>query len=1158
MRRMLFVIRECKREIMLFDEFILPQEIYAEHLKTINNIKLSKREIDIIACILSGRSAKGIAHLLSISPHTVETHTRNILRKLDCPSREGIINFIEAFHKLSVIRQYYSSLLSYIGFEQTLKEISKLKSEDGPICLIVCWREHNPKNLIHHLETHLRLAGINASIEVRDQVQSFSQIIHESREGYMIYVVPKEWIVKQRVDKKIPRKNSILFLLLGKDNLEEITEEDMGYEYINLAKQKNYYFLFFEILKKICPNLDLEKIISEFREKYEALQSPDISHHVESHSGNKESVKEENNFNPYKIPTILRNRRTQFLLALSLVFISGIGLLLVPRAQVPENQSPSSIRSDLMIPTDSAFLQRSELMAQIDNKFKGQHRGIQTVALVGIGGAGKTTLARQYAKEQKESVVWEVNAETQESLMRSFENLAYFLSKTEEDKKILTALQEIKAIEEKEEKILQFVKERLRTHSNWLLIYDNVEKFADIQKYFPKDENTWGQGRIILTTRDGNIQNNKLVTYSVPIRELNPDQKLDLFKKIMNASNFESITFSQNEVTKKFLKEIPPFPLDVSTAAYYLRATNIPYDTYLKNVTHHNKDFENVQENLLRETGDYTKTRYNIITLSLQHLIDTHKDFAELLLFISFLDSQNIPRDLLEKFKNNVVVDNLIYNLKKYSLITYKHTHSSNLNSFFSIHRSTQSIVLIHLVKKLDLEKNNLLLKFILIALEKYLADLIEKNDLEKMQNLASHTEMFLTHRNFLTDDMRGSLRGMLGCIYQCLGTYTKAKKNLEEGYKSLSGSKKKKYALMAQTAAYLGASHKVLGDYSKAKTLLEQSLTIYKEYILEPNTSMAWVLMNLGDTYRNLGYYAKAETVLREALIIYKKNTAKNQSALARALSYLGNFYRDLGNYEEAKHLLEESLDTYQKYASQDRLGMARIAAYVGDIHRKLGNYVKAITLSKKSLTIYQEYFPEDHLNIAWALRYLGNAYRSAGEYEKARGLLEKCLAIYKSKNHIDVACVSLHLGNVYKNLGDYEKAKQLLQISLTGYENQYGKDHLKTGPIFGNLGQIYLLEGRLEEAENMLNRALRIFQRYNHLKCYITLESLAALYLRKSQIAEHQKDMQQAQNFKVKAREYLKQALEIVKTHFSKDSPHIIRIQSKLNECIEEAPRP
>jgi hypothetical protein len=46
-----------------------------------------------------------------------------------------------------------------------------------------------------------------------------------------------------------------------------------------------------------------------------------------------------------------------------------------------------------------------------------------------------------------------------------------------------------------------------------------------------------------------------------------------------------------------------------------------------------------------------------------------------------------------------------------------------------------------------------------------------------------------------------------------------------------------------------------------------------------------------------------------------------------------------------------------------------------------------------------------------------------------------------------------------------------------------------------------------------------------------------------------------EQAHTFRTQAISYLKQALDIVKTHFLKDSPHIVRIEMKLKKIESEA---
>ncbi|WP_417905385.1 LuxR C-terminal-related transcriptional regulator [Candidatus Tisiphia endosymbiont of Micropterix aruncella] len=132
---------------------LCPQEIYEQHLLTINNIKFTLREIDIIACITRGKNIKGVANFLSnedkqIETRTIESHISNLKRKIATNSREGIINFIEKSNKYQLIQNYYLSLLVQQEFRRILKEILILTKSDNISLFIVLPNLGNHDTLI--------------------------------------------------------------------------------------------------------------------------------------------------------------------------------------------------------------------------------------------------------------------------------------------------------------------------------------------------------------------------------------------------------------------------------------------------------------------------------------------------------------------------------------------------------------------------------------------------------------------------------------------------------------------------------------------------------------------------------------------------------------------------------------------------------------------------------------------------------------------------------------------------------------------------------------------------------------------------------------------------------------------------------------------------
>jgi len=1100
---------------------------YYNHIKTINSVKFTPREIDVIACLLSGKGSKTIAYFLSIEEKTVETHKYNVMRKLDCNSKEGIIEFIERSDRFSALKQHYLSLLSEAMFEKSLSRILSFTKNTSPKCLVVYEKDKENAHFINQLEKHLKLGGVKAHGEAKENHKSLSHFLHylDSQEiDSLIYLLSKSSLAKLKeadtqakleleevIHNLTQNKRKTLFLLQNEDPSLDVPSAIHASKYINMGTQNNYYFSVLEVLQTLLPNADLEKIISDFKKQYEIIH--DSSEKISSQLWSQiiDLSDEESSRSSVFHVFPIKKKVCAFLsgfLVFSTMCLLFFNFMYEKSSNVPLSdnfQRHQSIRSDLPIPADKTLLKRPELLKQIEEALKGKE-GIQTVALIGTGGAGKTTLARQYAGSQKSPVVWEINAETNGSLMGSFEALAYALCQSEEERKILKGLQEIKKSGERQDKIILFVKERMNLHPNWFLIFDNVEKFESIQKYFPLDPATWGAGKIIVTTRDANIQNNSHVNHTIHLGELSPQEKFLLFMNIMRQERILDITVTEREQTLKFLNFIPPFPLDISIAAYYLKTTGVSYDKYLEYLQDYSQSFESIQEKILKETNEYTKTRYSIVTLSLEHLIGINVGFKGLLLFVSLLDSQNLPKDLLCTLKNDVIVDDFVYHLKKYSLITNE--SSINSSPAISIHRSTQAISLNFLVKSLNLKKEDQILKEIGAALEDYLGKAIDEDDLLKMK---SHCDAFLSHSELLTDVTQGPARCALGAIYFYLGNYVRAKNFLEQNLASLNRNDKENYSVIARSLGYLGTTYRILGDYEKAGISLQESLAIYRKHLPENHIKEAWILAQIGIVYRDLGNYKLAKDFSKQGLMLYKKYLPADHTKIAWALATLATVHLELENYKEAKYMLEKSLVTYRKYYSNNHIRVAWISAHLGIIYRELGDPAKAKEFLEQSLVVYQKYFFDEHIELVRALR---------------------------------------HLGNVYKDLGKYDKAKKILERSLDICEKNYGKDHIDIALGLTNLADVYLIEGNTAIAEKHLKKASLLLQQKNHPTSYNTLDKLADLYMKKSTEAIKNGKTEESQNLTRQARDLLHQALKILETHFSKESPQIQRIQSKLEK--------
>ncbi len=753
-----------------------PSEIYSQHLSIINGIKFTPREIDVIACVLHGKNDKAIAQLLTTpgKPHlsfkTIRAHLDNITRKIESGMRQNLIKFIEESGKFQIMHEYYSSLLLSLEFKKILYNFSSLIHKERFSFLIIASTINEGHIFAKNLLTHLNLVGAKATLEIQEGfintikvLQSISSIKH------VIFILPSD--IKEEEHylvniEKLSNDKDINFqfkdiIFLGSSRREHYISNKKNLRYINIEYEKSYYLLFLNILQKLLPQNDLlPDAILKFRNKLNNVQKID-------------------NIQLYNEDAAPQNRESNFFVRyLKIIYISIFIILsfFVCYSFVPQSNILSNIatKSDLVLPSDSLLLKRSSVLKEIKESIEGK-QAVQTVALVGVEGSGKTTIARLYGDQAKADIIWEFNAETQESFKNSFENLATNLVLDEKDKKTLNEIQEISDSADREDKIIDFVKKRLKLANKWFFIYDNVEDLSSIEKYFPQDANTWGKGKIIITTRNSNTKDNNYVSHNIYLGKLNDKEKYELFTKILSSKEANILQSNSEQGIQRFLELIPPFPLDISLVANYIKATKLPLNLYQEKLTQDTRKFDLMQDYLLKdlkEEGDYLKTRYNIITISLYDIIKTHPDFESLLLLITMLDSKDIPRDILDKYKNSALVDSFIHYLKKYFLIASE--TRSTLGPGIAIHKTIQNISLSYLIESSTVPISEML-QSIAYSFDNYIDKSLEK-DPATLKLLLSNSIVFLNHSNLFKAPTNALLHGTIGKLYFALGEVNSTK----------------------------------------------------------------------------------------------------------------------------------------------------------------------------------------------------------------------------------------------------------------------------------------------------------------------------------------------------------------------------------------------
>lgn len=676
--------------------------------------------------------------------------------------------------------------------------------------------------------------------------------------------------------------------------------------------------------------------------------------------------------------------------------IFSVALIILALSYYANFNNKNVIRSSLFLPNKKTLLERKELLTKINNKFNNNNQ-ITMVALIGIGGSGKTTLARQYCYNRNSSVIWEINAENKESIELSFSELFNAIYDNREKIKV----KNIKNIEKRKKYIFFFVKKFLKANSDWLLIYENVKNINNIIDYIPSNSNVWGKGKIIITTRNAHIYNSIYINPDnvIKVSILNDNKKLNLFTRIIGVKNIQKTYGNSNTV--KFLKNIPPFPLDISIAAYYIKNTNTDYDQYLNYIKQYSKDFILTQKRLSEDNFYYSKTRYGIVVLSLKHLNSVDLAFPKLLFLVSLLDNSEIPKDLLSLYENRIATDKFLYHLRKHSLIIDDY-HRYHPFKTFSIHSSTQFILYKYFIKTVD-DRN--LVKSMAENFIQYITNVSNKKDILLIRPGIKHVYKFLKKSNqILSEEIKCNIKNELGRMLYYMGNYKESKEIFNRNLPYYIQSDATDKIKIGWVLTYLGKIYRNLGDYKLAKQLLEQSLQIYKKHYGEQHVKTAWLYAHLGNINRSFGNYKVAKKLLKKSVQIYKKHYGEQHVKTAWIFVHLGDIYKCLGEYYKAKYITKQGYEIYLKNYGNKHTLTAWSATCLGKIYRHLKKYEKAKSIIENNLSVYKEQYGDRHIQTAWALRSLGMVLAFSGQIKQAEKLIVSSIKILKTANHCDV----------------------------------------------------------------------------------------------------------------------------------------------------------
>ncbi len=266
-----------------------------------------------------------------------------------------------------------------------------------------------------------------------------------------------------------------------------------------------------------------------------------------------------------------------------------------------------------------------------------------------------------------------------------------------------------------------------------------------------------------------------------------------------------------------------------------------------------------------------------------------------------------------------------------------------------------------------------------------------------------------------------------------------------------------------------LGVVYRSLGKMERARQYHEQALDIYEKE--GERVEESWALNHLGRVYSDTGNKEQARQYYEQALSICKEEGDHLGEEVV--LNNLGRVYGALGQKEQEQEYYERALSICKEMGNRQE--EAATLNNLGRVLDDLGQKEQAQAYFEQALTIFREI--GNPRGEGWTLNNLGKTCNASGQKEQARKYLEQALSIRREVDRKGEGRTLNNLGTLYASSEQLERAQECYKEALS--INKEVEDHEGEAKTLRNIGILYFEQHRYDVALAALLLAKRILDR-------------------------------------------------------------------------------
>jgi tetratricopeptide (TPR) repeat protein len=270
-------------------------------------------------------------------------------------------------------------------------------------------------------------------------------------------------------------------------------------------------------------------------------------------------------------------------------------------------------------------------------------------------------------------------------------------------------------------------------------------------------------------------------------------------------------------------------------------------------------------------------------------------------------------------------------------------------------------------------------------------------------------------------------------------------------------------------------------GNYAGAESLYEESVNLEEKLVGSDHIEEADMLSALATVYGELGRCAEADRLYNRAMRIWERNLGPQSPPVGAALDFLGHLAYTRGDFKGAEELHRKSLAIAQRsgpHASGVVIEMANIA----EVLRKEGNFSEAESFYNMAEQTCSHSSSGDCKNVAPLWNDECVLYIDEHKFEEAGRLCQQARDSAEKTSDPHKWIILATWSSLFKAHAQYLDAESLMQQALSIREKSARsasmKDSLDIARLLSGLGDVYLKEGKVAEAEPLFERSVKLRQ--------------------------------------------------------------------------------